>query len=138
MKYMRPLIIAICAIALSSCATTEESANQSYIDPELNNYSQYAAAAIASFANDEANGKYNSFELVPSNSAALDDLIKRRITNANNLNEPSAKLIYSVKSIGDQVLIEIHLANINATRLFTTKDGAILIPASPLTKRIEP
>lgn len=138
MKYLKPLIIGFCAVALSSCATTEESSNQSYIDPSLNNYAQYAAAAIASFANDEANGKYNSFELVPSNNSTLDDQVKRRIANANNLNEPSAKLIYSVKSIGDQVLIEIHLANIDATRLFATKDGAILIPASPLTKRIEP
>ncbi len=138
MKYLKPSLLAICAIALASCATKEESSNQSYIDPALNNYSQYAAAAIASFANEEASGKYNSFELVPSNNSALDDLIERRITNANVLNEPSARLIFSVKSIDDKVLIQIHLANIEATRLFATKDGAILIPASPITKRIEP
>lgn len=138
MKYMRPLFFAICVIALSSCATTKESSNQSYIDPALNNYSRYAAAAIASFANDEANGKYNSFELVPSNNSDFDSVLKRRLSPANTLNEPTAKLIYNVRNIDDQVLIEIHLANIDATRLFATKDGAILIPASPLTKRIEP
>lgn len=138
MKYMSPLFFALCAIALSSCATTEESANQSYIDPALNSYSQYAAAAIASFANDEASGKYNSFELVPSNNSDFDSVLKRRLRPANTLNEPTAKLIYNVRNIDDQVLIEIHLANIDATRLFATKDGAILIPASPLTKRIEP
>ena len=138
MKYMRPQIIALLAMVLSSCATTEESTNQSYIDPALNNYSQYAAAAIASFANDEASGKYNSFELVPSNNSDFDSVLKRRLKPANTLNEPTARVIYNVKSIDDKVLIEIHLANIEATRLFATKDGAILIPASPLTKRIEP
>lgn len=138
MKYMNPLIIALFTIALSSCATTEESANQSYIDPSLNNYAQYAAAAIASFANDEASGKYNSVELVPSNNSDFDSVLKHYLRPASTLNEPTAKLIYNVRSIDEKVLIEIHLSNINATRLFATKDGAILIPASPLTKRIEP
>ena len=138
MKYLKPPLFAICAFALTSCATKEQSSNQSYIDPALNNYSQYAAAAIASFANEEATGKYNSFELAPSNNSALDDLIKKRIANANVINEPSARLIFSVKSVDEKVLIQIHLANIEASRLFATKDGAILIPASPITKRIEP
>lgn len=138
MNFMRPQIIALLAISLSSCATTKENANQSYIDPALNNYSQYAAAAIASFANDEASGKYNSIELVPSNNSDFDIVLKRRLRPASTLNEPTAKLIYNVRSIDEKVLIEIHLANIEATRLFATKDGAILIPASPLTKRIEP
>lgn len=138
MKYLKPSLLAIYAFALTSCATKEQNSNQSYIDPALNNYSQYAAAAIASFANEEATGKYNSFELVPSNNSDLDELIKKRIINANVLNEPSARLIFSVKSVDEKVLVQIHLANIEATRLFATKDGAILIPASAITKRVEP
>lgn len=150
MRKFKFLILAF-AISLSACASTEAiNSNRpaSYMEPSLNNHSDYIAAAIADWIKEEANSDgFDSVNLAKDNSqsdmAGISEKIENRLKSygikvANDEAPTNLKAWYWVGEFNNQILIRIRANDREATRLFNKSQDNSITPASPLTIRANP
>lgn len=143
----------IMALSITGCASIKglsfkpsNEASQSFVSPEIVGHGEYISAAIADWIFEEANTNHiRNISFASSNTPndnfnihnSIADRLKSKGLNIVQSEENNTlKIWYWAGEVDDKILIRITANNKEATRLFTKAANNTIIPASPLTIRL--